>query len=327
MTQPLVSVLIPTYKSFEGIYKTLNSIFSQTYSNIEIVINDDGSPNYGEYESKIAKYIEEHKTPNISNVIFQHLEENVGTTQNCNSAIKVAKGKYLKAVPVDDELYDETVISKCVEFCEKNQARILVGQTFVKRRTGEDTDKVRNTASYRWKARSGRMCNITPTPKDIQYLKSLDTKTCNELLMSRCIISTVAVFFSMELLRETNGFLEDFRLIEDMTYWPYLAKKGEKFFFSEIIMMKYALNGVSNGGPLNSEFFRDYQIIMKEIYIKNEVRGGIFNPALKRLRNRQIDWMRVSRENNSIGNKLKYLDVICYQFWGNIKYLLAGTRL
>ena len=94
--QPLVTVAILSYKSFDGIFKTLNSVFQQTYNNIEIVLSDDGSPNFEEYRKKIENYIYTNKTPNISSVILQHLEENVGTSKNCNNAVKVSKGKYFK---------------------------------------------------------------------------------------------------------------------------------------------------------------------------------------------------------------------------------------
>ena len=43
MTQQLISVIIPVYNLEEYIVRTLNSVFSQTYSNIEVVAVDDGS--------------------------------------------------------------------------------------------------------------------------------------------------------------------------------------------------------------------------------------------------------------------------------------------
>jgi glycosyltransferase involved in cell wall biosynthesis len=41
--QPLVSVLIPTYQGEEFLEEALESVLSQTYHNLEIIISDDGS--------------------------------------------------------------------------------------------------------------------------------------------------------------------------------------------------------------------------------------------------------------------------------------------
>lgn len=41
--KPLVSIVIPTYNNFEGLLAAIESIYSQTYENYEIIIINDGS--------------------------------------------------------------------------------------------------------------------------------------------------------------------------------------------------------------------------------------------------------------------------------------------
>ena len=43
MSNPLLSVLIPVYNGAQFIHECLDSVFNQTYSNLEILISDDGS--------------------------------------------------------------------------------------------------------------------------------------------------------------------------------------------------------------------------------------------------------------------------------------------
>ena len=40
MSKPLVSVIIPCYNSEKWIDKTLQSVFNQTYENLEIIISE-----------------------------------------------------------------------------------------------------------------------------------------------------------------------------------------------------------------------------------------------------------------------------------------------
>lgn len=333
MTVPLVSVILISYKKFEGIFRVLDSILNQTYPRLELILQDDGSPDFAKYEGQIQKYITLHKKENIENVIINHLVQNVGTSRNINAGIRLASGKYMKLATADDAFYSDDMIGKCVKAAERLHARILIGQTFVLRRNAESKDgkqkddAVLDTPYYRFRARNGRLCTLAPSNHDISYLKKLDSKKCRELLASRCIISTPSVFYRMDLLRETGGFLEDYRLIEDMTYWPYLAKRGEKFHFVRIRMMRYELNGISNTMDSDSEFFRDYKDIMEHIYIANEVRGGIFCEVIKKWRLRYLKWTVKKAEGVLWKDRLKYSDAAIYDFYCNLKYLLTGSKL
>ena len=59
MNRPLVSVGVLVYKNFHYIKDVINSILEQDYPNIELIISDDGSPDFCAKE--IENYIYGHK--------------------------------------------------------------------------------------------------------------------------------------------------------------------------------------------------------------------------------------------------------------------------
>ena len=55
MSQPLVSILLPAYNAENFITEAITSITDQTYSNLEIIVIDDGSTDATENKIKLIK--------------------------------------------------------------------------------------------------------------------------------------------------------------------------------------------------------------------------------------------------------------------------------
>lgn len=97
MKHPLLSVIIPCYNSEKYIEKCLDSIISQTYNNLEIIVINDGSvDNSAEVCENIA-----HKDNRIS-IIYQ---QNQGVSLTRQNGIKIAKGEYITFVDSDDWIH------------------------------------------------------------------------------------------------------------------------------------------------------------------------------------------------------------------------------
>ncbi len=69
MTKPLISIVIPTYQHAHTILQCLDSIFVQTYSNIEIIVVNDGSTDNTEelleqYKERITLVNQDNRGPN-----------------------------------------------------------------------------------------------------------------------------------------------------------------------------------------------------------------------------------------------------------------------
>lgn len=105
----LISVIVPIYNVEKYLEKCVNSILNQTYTNLEIILVDDGSPD---------------KCPSICDnlaitddrikVIHQ---QNGGLSKARNVGIDVAKGVYLVFVDSDDTVEDELIekLYKCLK--------------------------------------------------------------------------------------------------------------------------------------------------------------------------------------------------------------------
>ena len=108
--KPLVSVVIPGYKS-DYILETIESILSQTYSNIEIIIIDDGSPNN----------LKNLLTPLIKNEQIRYIwQKNQKMASAKNNGIANARGMYIAFLD-DDDVWLPEKIEKQVKLFEKDK--------------------------------------------------------------------------------------------------------------------------------------------------------------------------------------------------------------
>ena len=90
-----VSVIIPVYNVEKYLDKTLESVFSQIYKDIEMVLVDDCSKDKS--AQIIAKYRESH-----SEIIYFLQPKNMGAGAARNKALELATGQYVAFLDSDD---------------------------------------------------------------------------------------------------------------------------------------------------------------------------------------------------------------------------------
>ena len=98
MTSELVSIIIPVYNSERYLEECLDSVISQTYQNIEIIIVDDGST---DSSSKILK--------KFSKKICVFSQKNNGLASALCLGIKKMNGHWFKWFSPDDVMYPNTI--------------------------------------------------------------------------------------------------------------------------------------------------------------------------------------------------------------------------
>lgn len=110
-----VSILMPTYNDCSTIEESLDSLISQTYTNWELIIIDDGSTD--KTKDIIQNYIKNH---NLESKIVYIYQENADQLRAIINGINYITGDYVYVLHSDDLLYDETSIEKNVKYLEEH---------------------------------------------------------------------------------------------------------------------------------------------------------------------------------------------------------------
>ena len=105
-TTPSVSVIIPVYNRKDFIAEAIESVLAQTYTDFEIIVVDDGSPE--DMKDVLGLYLQKIK------YVYQ---ENKGLAAARNTGIRNSSGKYVAFLD-DDDLFERRKLEKQTEILE-----------------------------------------------------------------------------------------------------------------------------------------------------------------------------------------------------------------
>ena len=110
--QPLISIIVPVYKVEKYLRRCVDSLLTQKYESIEVILVDDGSPDRcgdicDEYACKDNRIQVIHKT-------------NGGLSDARNVAIPIAKGEYISFVDSDDWVSSYYISNLYGAACKRN---------------------------------------------------------------------------------------------------------------------------------------------------------------------------------------------------------------
>ncbi|AUC77996.1 glycosyltransferase family 2 protein [Nonlabens sp. MB-3u-79] len=118
MNQPLVSICIPTYNGAAFLQEALDSVLTQDYNNIEVIISDDNSQDDTLIILKAFK-----KRCQSPVTIMNHKPSGIGA--NWNNCVENSQGTFIKFLFQDDLLHP-TCVSKMVALANKDNDIVLV---------------------------------------------------------------------------------------------------------------------------------------------------------------------------------------------------------
>ncbi len=117
MNEPLISVIVPVYNVEHYIKRCVDSILAQTYTNLEIILVDDGSTDNS------GKICDEYAMTDLR-VRVIHIDNN-GQSEARNLGMNKAKGYYFAFVDSDDYIAID-YISYLYEIMQIHQAQISI---------------------------------------------------------------------------------------------------------------------------------------------------------------------------------------------------------
>lgn len=196
---PLVSVIIPTYNSSEFIRETLESVFAQTYKNLEIIMVDDGSRD--DTREILATY---------SDRVRWVAQDNAGPAAARNHGISLAQGELICFLDSDD-LWEPNKLEQQVRFFLGHPEYGLISTEMS---TFNETGVLRS----RVKA-------------DIYHIKN--GRVMRDLLFGNWI-QTSGVMVRKQCIDEVGGFTVEKGLWgEDWILWMQIAARHPIYFLEE----------------------------------------------------------------------------------------------
>ena len=110
MDYPKISVIVPVYKAEQYINRCIESILAQTYSDFELILVDDGSPD---------------ECPRICDIFAEkdhriHVihKKNEGPSSARNAGLKAARGHYIYFLDADDYIDSDLFLNASILICK-----------------------------------------------------------------------------------------------------------------------------------------------------------------------------------------------------------------
>lgn len=213
MNKKLVSIVLPTYKGCDVLERAVNSVLTQTYSLIELIVVDDNSP---ESEERKATEVIMSKYETNDKVKYIRHEKNKNGAAARNTGIKNSYGEYIAFLD-DDDWFLPKKIEEQVKYLELHK----------------EFD-----ACYCLAQRDRKPIKTVPYVGDVS----------KELLLLKSRMFTPSLCFRKVALTTINGFDESFRRHQDYELLLRFFQAGLKMGCVEKVLLELG-TGAANNNP------------------------------------------------------------------------------
>jgi alpha-1,3-rhamnosyltransferase len=224
-TETLVSIHVITYNSSKTIVETLDSIYNQTYKNIELVISDDCST---DTTVDICREWISRNGGRFARTEIIKASTNTGIAANCNRAMDACQADWVKPLAGDDILLPRCIDAymQYVSYHENTACLFSRVQCF----SALNGKKVNNYDAF-----------------DYRFFSLPREKQLDHLIYGWNCIPAATAFMNLAFLRK-NGIRYDERIpmLEDFPMWINILNSGHQLEFLDQKLVCYRIyNGIS----------------------------------------------------------------------------------
>jgi len=223
---PSVSVIIPAYKIAPFIGETLDSVFAQTFTDYEVIVVNDGSPDTTEFERALAPYLER---------VRYFRQENLGAGAARNRGLREARGEFVAFLDGDD-LWLRGYLEEQVEFLR-----------------GGGHDLVYTDALLFGDSPNAGQTYMQTSPSDgpVNFLS---------LIRNECNVITSGVVARRRAVLDAGLFDESLRNAQDFELWARLARGGARIAYQRKVLVRYRCHEGSLSGDVLNRLGREWRV-------------------------------------------------------------------
>lgn len=199
---PLVSIIIPVFNGSNFLKFAIESALSQTYSNIEVIVVNDGSNDLGETE-RIAL--------SFGKRIRYYYKTNGGVSSALNYGLSVMKGQWFSWLSHDD-LYEKSKISKTIKIINKYYNSLDISKTIF------------SCSSKLINEEGKKIIKIKKNKSGVFSGEEMYKNLLKGKMLNGC-----SLLIPKDAFIKLGGFDTRFRYIQDFVCWLNLAKHNYSF--------------------------------------------------------------------------------------------------
>ena len=274
------TIIVMVYKNLDQVIQTLDSIKKQTYSNYEVIVSDDGSPNYTQED--FDKITEQYKN---EFTYFKLINNGInrGTVKHFNSLIKQAKGTIICPLSSGDQFYNENSLQEIMNAFDQEDKLIYTSKRMIKKE---------NSIEY------------YPSLYQVSLLDQ-SNHFFEYIMKYGNFVSGASTYYKKDIFDKYGFFDAKYRLLEDYPFYVNLAFNNEKIGYIDYPTIQYELGGISTARNRNPLLDQDYVTLFKDVLSQKDIH---LSYTAKRALKYRID--KITKKYNSFVIQLLYIDVV-----------------